>query len=58
MIDRQGNRILIECDSCAEVFEGREGEDFKATWAAAREEGWKARQIGSDWVHGCARCGT
>jgi hypothetical protein len=28
MIDRQHDRIMIECDSCEEVFEGEAGEEF------------------------------
>ena len=57
MIDRQGNRILIECDSCAEVFEGEEGIDFKATWSAAKREGWRTAQIAGEWLHGCPKHG-
>jgi hypothetical protein len=28
MIDRQGNRIIWECDSCPELFESDEDEEF------------------------------
>jgi hypothetical protein len=47
MIDRQGGRILIECDSCDEVFEGDERAEFAETWAAAKRD-----------VHGCSKCGV
>lgn len=58
MIDRQGNKILIECDSCPEVFEGAEDASFTDTWNDAKRDGWKTRKIGEDWVHGCPKCGV
>jgi hypothetical protein len=58
MIDRQGNKILIECDSCDEVYTGQEGDDWSTTWAAANEEGWRTKKIADVWVHGCPRCGV
>lgn len=58
MIDRQGNRILIECDSCPEVFEGEEGDTFTETWNAAKRDGWRTRQISGEWLHGCPECGA
>lgn len=30
MIDRQGGKVLIECDSCDEVCEGEPDEEFSA----------------------------
>lgn len=56
MIDRQGRRILIECDCCDEVFKGEEAWEFAAVWAEARRDGWRSKKIGNDWVHGCPRC--
>lgn len=56
MIDRQGGKILIECDSCDEVFEGEKGEEFAVVWNAAKLDGWSSRKIGSDWVHACGKC--
>ncbi len=58
MIDRQGNRVLIECDSCEEVFEGEEDEEFQQVWAAAKRDGWRTKKIGDEWVHGCDKCGV
>lgn len=58
MIDRQGGRILIECDSCDEVFTGDEGAKWSEVWGAATREGWRSRKIGEEWVHGCQRCGV
>lgn len=57
MIDRQRGCIIIECDACDETFEGDKGDDFDAVWPVARDAGWKARQIGSEWVHTCPDCG-
>lgn len=56
MIDRQHGRILFECDSCPETFEGGKGETFEEVWARAKDEGWKARKVGHDWAHGCPEC--
>lgn len=56
MIDRQGNRVLIECDSCDEVFEGGEDDEFAEVWRAAKNEGWRTKKIGDEWVHGCGKC--
>lgn len=58
MIARQGLRILIECDSCDEVFEGDERAEFAAVWAEAKRDGWKSRKINQDWVHGCPKHGV
>ena len=58
MIDRQGNRILIECDSCSEVFEGHEDASFQEAWADAKREGWRTRKIADVWLHGCPDCGA
>jgi len=57
MIDRQGGKILFECDSCDDVFEGGEDEEFASAWARAKGEGWKAMKIADEWLHGCPRCG-
>lgn len=58
MIDRQGGRICIECDSCDEVHEGERGEEWNVVWAAAKAEGWTTRKIANEWLHGCPRCGA
>jgi hypothetical protein len=55
MIDRQYGKLVFECDACEATFEG-DNDDFQADWAAAKREGWKTRQIGSDWVHTCPEC--
>lgn len=47
MIDRQnGGIILVECDSCNEAL------------ASMKREGWKARKIADEWLHGCPRHGV
>lgn len=58
MIDRQGSKILIECDSCSEVYEGDEHAEFKDTWNGAKRDGWRTRQIAGEWLHGCPKCGA
>lgn len=58
MIDRQGGRVVIECDSCDEVFEGDKGDEFAVVWKAAKDDGWRTKKIGNDWVHGCGKCGV
>ena len=58
MIDHQYNKIVIECDSCGEVFNGEPGEEFAVLWARAKTDGWRTRKIGDEWVHGCHGCGV
>ncbi len=65
MIDRQkGDNIVIECDSCPATFDavheglGIGSSNFSIVWGAAKDEGWRARKIGQDWVHGCPKCGA
>jgi hypothetical protein len=56
MIDRQGGRLIFECDTCDATFEGAKGDEFADAWNAAKSEGWKATKIGKDWVHFCEKC--
>jgi hypothetical protein len=58
MIDRQFGKTIIGCDSCDETFIGESGEDFDTVWAAAKREGWSARKIAKEWLHGCPDCGV
>ena len=58
MIDHQHGKILIECDSCEEVFEGEPDQEFPAVWIYAKREGWHARKIAEEWIHGCPKCGA
>lgn len=57
MLDRQHSRIVIECDSCDATEESEKGEQFEPFWSRLKNEGWKAKRIGNDWVHGCPKCG-
>lgn len=57
MIDRQHGKIVFECDSCDEVLDTGE-RDFQVAWTLAQEEGWSARKIGDEWLHGCPSCGV
>ena len=58
MIDKQHGKILIECDSCNETFEGGSSEEFAVVWAAAKRDGWRTRKIADEWLHGCGKCGV
>jgi hypothetical protein len=57
MIDRQHGKIIIECDSCSETFEGENGEEFTEVWSGAKRDGWHTRKIANEWLHGCPKCG-
>lgn len=57
MIDRQGGKILVECDSCDEVLD-TETADFEEAREAMKREGWRTRRLGGEWVHSCASCGA
>ena len=54
--DKVGNVNVWHCDSCAEHYEGEPGEDFAASWAAAKEDGWRAWRVGKEWCHACPAC--
>lgn len=54
-IQWRGRDVAVECDSCSEVFEGEPGELWETAWPRAKREGWKAKKIGQDWVHGCKK---
>jgi hypothetical protein len=58
VIDRQGGRIVLECDSCDEVFEGEEDAEWAEVWSEAKRQGWRSKKIADEWVHGCPRCGV
>jgi hypothetical protein len=57
MMDRQRGKILFECDSCDEVLDTETG-DFDDARAMMQREGWKARKIAGEWLHGCPHCGV
>lgn len=56
MIDRQGGKIHIECDSCPEVLHTDTG-DFEEARNLMRREGWRINKIAGEWLHGCPSCG-
>lgn len=58
MIDRQnGGIIMVECDSCDAVLD-TQTKDFSEARQIMQTEEWKVRKIGSDWIHGCPKCGV
>lgn len=58
MIDRQGGKVVVECDSCNETFESEVGEEFAEMWSRAKRDGWRTRKIAGEWLHGCPRHGV
>ncbi len=58
MIDKQGRRFVVECDSCDETLSSEEGETFTEFWNNVKSVGWRAKKIGAEWVHGCPQCGV
>ena len=55
MLDRQHGCLVIECDSCGDLYEGDGAEDaspafFDAFIAGAKQEGWKMQPVGNDWA--------
>ena len=58
MIDRQmGGIIFVECDSCDAVLD-TDTKDFDEAREVMQREEWKVRKIGSEWLHGCKKCGV
>ena len=55
MIDRQYGRIIIECDSCPEIFSA-DSDDWAEVWPQAKREGWKGAKIAEEWLHSCPNC--
>lgn len=53
MIDRQrGGIIIFECDSCDAVLDTKT-KDFDEARVAMRDDGWHARKVCGEWLHGC-----
>lgn len=48
-------RHHFECDSCGEVLD-TDTKDWTEALRIMREQNWRARQIGNDWVHSCFGC--
>jgi hypothetical protein len=55
MITRQHGNLVFECDTCDEVLESATS-DFGAAWNQAKRDGWRAKKIGTEWVHECPNC--
>lgn len=57
MMDRQfGGKIVFECDMCDATLETGMTE-FDDARLMLKSEGWKARKVADEWVHGCPKCG-
>ncbi len=57
MMDRQKGDFVFECDVCGSVLETYQA-DFDVARNMLRRQGWTARKVGKDWIHGCAKCGN
>lgn len=55
MLERQRGQISFVCDACGEVLETEE-RDFVDAKGMLDAEGWRARKIGTDWIHNCPDC--
>lgn len=55
-IHRDRGVLTFECDSCDELFEWHDVEEFGAAWNDAKHQGWRAKKIGTEWVHTCPDC--
>ena len=55
MLDRQEGQIVFECDACGEVLETEEKE-FSEAKRRLDAADWRARKVGSDWIHTCPDC--
>ena len=58
MIDKQGRRFVVECDSCDETLSSEENETFPEFWSNVKSVGGRAKKIGAEWLHGCPQCGV
>lgn len=58
MIEREGGRVIISCDSCPVIIEGDPGDSFDEVWAQAKSEGWHVFQVKGEWIHECPVCDT
>lgn len=57
MIDRQGGKLIVECDSCDAVLD-TDTDDFNECREIMKREEWKVRKIANEWIHGCPKCGV
>lgn len=55
MIDRQNGDLVFECDTCGETLESGTS-DFNSAWNQAKRDGWRAKKVGTEWVHECPNC--
>jgi hypothetical protein len=56
MIDRQGGKLIVECDSCPAVLD-TETADFQECRDLMVREEWRVSKIAGVWLHGCPKCG-
>jgi hypothetical protein len=56
MMDKQHGDYIFECNICGSTLTTDQA-DFNVAITIMKRNGWNARKIGKDWVHGCDRCG-
>ena len=57
MIERNfyGGPINVHCDTCPEAVETGT-RDFAEALTLIKDDGWRVRRIGDEWVHFCPDC--
>ena len=55
MIVREKGEVGLECDECGDSFWSG-CSDFKEMIEDAKEEGWRIKKDGEDWIHTCPDC--
>ncbi len=52
--DTKSREICFVCDACGSLHDTNT-DNWNEALAEIKEEGWKIRKIGEDWVHCCSR---
>lgn len=54
MIEKRGNKYILECDYCSNYID--ELEDFQDAVDYKKANNWKSEKIGEDWIDKCPEC--
>lgn len=54
MIDKQGNKYILQCDYCSNYEDNLE--DFQDAIDYKKANDWKSVKIGSEWTDKCCSC--
>ena len=55
--EQLGDVHTWECDVCGTQCEP-EGDTFQEAWDEAKQDGWTAGRVNSEWVHRCPDCAS